>query len=90
MSFHNLLGKASASSLPVFYCNFLPCFQVGLHFRQVKVRTQAILDLVLSIMEEKEAEIKDGSRHGLSVDKNVLFQHVPASRSYDQCSRVLL
>lgn len=52
-----------------------------LHLGKVKVRTLAALDEFLGVVEKVERKVKDGSRHGLTVDQDMLFFHVPASGS---------
>jgi hypothetical protein len=54
---------------------------VRFHLGQVKVRALTTLNEFLGIVEEIEREIKDRSRTRFTINKDVLLNHVPASRS---------
>jgi hypothetical protein len=54
---------------------------VRFHLGEIEVRTLTTLDELLGIVEEVKGEIKDGSRAGLTVNEDVLLNHVPTSRS---------
>jgi hypothetical protein len=55
---------------------------VGLHLRQVEVRSGAAFQQLLGVVEEVEAEVDQGSHGRLAVHRQVPLVEVPAARAH--------
>jgi hypothetical protein len=51
------------------------------HLRQVVERASTTRDLLAGVVEEDEPEIEDAAGDALSIDGDVLFVEVPATRT---------
>ena len=59
-------------------------FEVGFHLWEVEIWAEASADRLVGIVEEVEAEIEEGTRDGVSVNGEMLFFEMPASRTDDE------
>lgn len=59
----------------------IPGLQVMLDFWQIKIWTHARLDQCLGVVEEKQSKIEDRRRNWLVINKDMLFNKMPPSRS---------
>jgi hypothetical protein len=55
--------------------------QVRLHLGEVEVRSMAILDELLGVVEKVQSEVEKTAGDGLAVNGEVLLLQVPSSRS---------
>lgn len=59
-------------------------FKVRFHLGQIEIRTGASLDKLKGVVEEIETKVEERSRHGLTVDGEVLLFEMPTSGSGNQ------
>src|SRR6185369_9226267 len=61
--------------------NLIPqtSFQVRLHLGKIKIRPVTARKKLLRVVKEVEAKVKDGRRHGLTIDQHMPLDHMPAS-----------
>ena len=63
--------------------------EVALHLGQVEVRTRALVEQLLRVVEHVEREVEDAGRDRVAVDQDVLLEQVPAARAHEQGRQVL-
>lgn len=54
-----------------------------LHLGQVEIGAGAAGNQLFGVVEKVQSEIKQGARHGLSVDGEMLLVQVPSTRASD-------
>ena len=69
------------SSPVVEIWRYSPSLKVVLHLGKVEVRSSSSLDELVSVVEEEESKVEDGSRHRGSVDEQPGLVEMPSSRS---------
>jgi ElaB/YqjD/DUF883 family membrane-anchored ribosome-binding protein len=56
-------------------------FEMGFHLGKIEVRTESVLDKLVSIVVEIETKVKDRARHRLTINQDMLLFQVPSTGS---------
>lgn len=57
------------------------CLEVGFHLREVEVRSVAILDEFLPVVEEIETKVEQATRNSFAIDDEMFLLKMPPSRT---------
>src|SRR5689334_17972276 len=57
------------------------CLQVALHLRQIEIGSYSLTEQIAGVMEEEQSGIEQRPRYRLTINRRMLFDEMPSSRT---------